>query len=81
MSLGGLFVETRTPRVVGAAALIDFLVEEGSVQAEAVVRRVDPERGLALKFTTVRVRDRVLLRTLMNRYRQSKPAEGELLED
>jgi len=71
MSLGGLFVETPTPRGLGCPVNLDFLVQEGQIRAEAVVRRVEPGNGLALKFTAVIDEDRSRLATLMNRFRQS----------
>ena len=71
MSLGGLFVETPTPRSLGCPVNLDFLVQEGQIRAEAVVRRVEPGNGLALKFTAVIDEDRSRLATLMNRFRQS----------
>jgi PilZ domain-containing protein len=71
MSLGGLFVETRTSRGLGSTVKLEFLVQEGQIRADSVVRRVEPGRGLALKFTAVSDQDRPRLATLMNRIRQS----------
>jgi hypothetical protein len=33
---------------VGSTATLDFLVREGQIRADAVVRRVEPSRGLGL---------------------------------
>jgi len=71
MSLGGLFVETPTSRSLGSTVKLEFLVQEGKVRADAVVRRVEPGSGLALKFTAVITEDRSRLAKLMNRLRQS----------
>jgi hypothetical protein len=71
MSLGGVFVETRTSRVLGSKVKLEFLVQEGQIRADSVIRRVEPGRGLALKFTAVSDQDRPRLATLMNRLRQS----------
>jgi hypothetical protein len=71
MSLGGLFVETPTSRGLGSIVKLEFLVQEGRVRADAVVRRVEPGRGLALKFTAVSDEDRPHLAALMNRLRQT----------
>ncbi len=71
ISLGGLFVETRTSNGLGSPVKLEFLVQEGQVRADAVVRRVEPGSGLALKFTAVLVEDRLRLAKLMNRLRQS----------
>jgi hypothetical protein len=71
MSLGGLFVETPAPRDLGSTVRLEFLVQEGQIRADAVVRRVEPGRGLALKFTAVSDQDSPRLATLMNRLRHS----------
>jgi hypothetical protein len=70
MSLGGLFLETSTSRGMGSKVKLDFLVQEGQISADAVVRRVEPGHGLGLKFTEVSDQDRPRLATLMNRLRQ-----------
>lgn len=53
VSLGGLFVETGKPTAVASTAGVDFLVQEGQIRAEAVVRHVEPGRGVGLKFTAL----------------------------
>lgn len=70
LSLGGLFVQTRKLKSVGAKTSIDFLVEEGQIRAEAVVRHVHPGSGLGLEFTAVREEDRPRLAELMQRLRE-----------
>jgi hypothetical protein len=57
VSLGGLFVETAKPSAVGSTAQVDFLVQEGQIRADAVVRHSQQGRGLGLKFTAVVERD------------------------
>jgi hypothetical protein len=69
LSSGGLFVQTRKSGFVGAKTDLYFLVEEGQIRAEAVVRHVEPGRGLGLKFTAVRQEDRRRLAGLMKRLR------------
>ena len=71
MSLGGLFPETPTSRGLGSTVQLEFLVQEGQIRADSVVRRVEPGRGLGLKFTAVSEQDSPRLATLMNRLRQS----------
>jgi len=71
VSLGGLFVETAKPRAVGLTAKVDFLVQEGQIRADAVVRHVEPGRGLGLKFTAVSDGDRPHFIALLNRLRSS----------
>ena len=71
LSLGGLFVETATSRGVGATVKLEFLVQEGQIKADAVVRRVEPGLGLALKLTAVNDGDRPRLEALISRLRCS----------
>ena len=69
VSLGGLFVETTKPRPVGLTAKVDFLVQEGQIRADAVVRHVQRGRRLGLKFTAVSDGNRRCLIALLNRLR------------
>ena len=69
LSTGGLFIETATPRVTNTKITVDFLVEEGQIRAEAVVRHAKPGRGLGLRFTAVSDADRHRLAALMTRLR------------
>ena len=73
VSLGGLFLETAKPTAVGSMAKLDFLVQEGQIRADAVVRHVEPGSGLGLKLTAVGDGDRPRFIALLNRLRtQSK---------
>ena len=69
LSSGGIFLQTRKFKVVGAKTILHFLVEEGQIRAEAVVCHVEPGRGLGLKFTAVLEEDRHRLAVLMKRLR------------
>jgi hypothetical protein len=71
MSLGGLFIETRVSKGLGSVVKLEFLVQEGQIRADGIVRRIEPGRGLALKFTAVSEQDRPRLAQLMVRLRQS----------
>jgi hypothetical protein len=71
ISLGGLFLETHRSSAVGSTAKLEFLVQEGQIRADTTVRRVEPARGLALKFMAVSEEDRPRLEALMKRLRQS----------
>jgi hypothetical protein len=55
--MGDLFIETDTPPVAGMSAQLHFLVQEGQIRADAVVRHAEPGRGLGLRFTAVRNED------------------------
>jgi hypothetical protein len=69
LSLGGLFLETATLRSIGTLTKVDFLVGEGAIRADAIVRHVVPGRGLGLKFTAVTEPDRRKFAALMRRLR------------
>jgi hypothetical protein len=69
--MGGLFIETDTPTVTGMLAQLHFLVQEGQIRADAVVRHAEPARGVGLRFTAVRNEDRQRLAKLMKRLRCS----------
>lgn len=69
LSMGGLFIETEKPRAVGVTTKLHFLVAEGPIRADAVVRHVRPGNGVGLKFTAVADEDREPLAALMKRLR------------
>src|ERR1700686_2418102 len=69
MSLGGLFLRTPRPRKVGAPANMEFLVTEGQIRADAVVRHAAPGQGLGLKFVAVTDADRPRFAALLRRLR------------
>ena len=69
MSMGGLFIETPQPRAEGILARLHFLVQEGQIRADAVVRHAEPGDGLGLKFTALTEQDRPKLAALLTRLR------------
>jgi hypothetical protein len=69
LSVGGLFLTTPVPPPVGSKAKLDFLVQEGQIRAEAVVRHHGPGGGLGLKFTAISDNDCPQLVALLNRIR------------
>ncbi len=71
LSVGGLFLSTPVPTPVGVKAKLDFLVEEGQIRAEAVVRYHIAGGGLGLKFTAITDQDCPRLVALINRIRTS----------
>ena len=66
---GGLFLSTPVPPPMGAKAKLDFLVQEGQIRAEAVVRHLVPGGGLGLKFTAITDKDCPQLVALLKRMR------------
>ncbi len=73
LSLGGLFLSTPISRSLGATARLDFLIPEGQVRAEAVVRHVIPDCGLGLKFIAITDQDCPHLLALLNRICATPP--------
>jgi len=69
MSMGGLFIETPEPKAEGVLARLNFLVQEGQIRADAVVRHATPGVGLGLKFTALSEQDRPKLAALLTRLR------------
>ncbi len=65
----GAFVLTQKSKAVGVRTSLYFLVEEGQIRVEAIVRHLKPGRGLGLQFTAVRHEDRRHLALLMKRLR------------
>lgn len=67
LSQGGLFIETHRSIPPATVASLHFLVCEGHIRADAVVRHVELKNGLGLKFTTVIEDDRPRLAALLDR--------------
>jgi hypothetical protein len=67
---GGLFVETSLQLPKGLRARLHFLVPEGQIRAEAVIRHGKPSEGLGMKFTAVNDSDRPQLTALLTRMRR-----------
>ena len=71
LSVGGLFIKTPKFKRLGATTHLHFLVQEGQIRADAVVRHVKAGGGLGLKFKAVSEKDRPNLAALMKRLRSS----------
>jgi hypothetical protein len=78
LSMGGLFIETSTPKSEGVRARLHFLVQEGQIRADAVVRHARSATGLGLKFTALSEQDRPKLAALLTRLRREQHAPGKL---
>src|SRR6266849_10308664 len=77
LSVGGLFIAAPSPRPVGMKARLDFLVQEGQIRTEAIVRHVEPGNGLGLKFTAVTEQDSPHLAALLTRLRSLSRSHGK----
>ena len=69
MSVGGLFIETAEPKAEGVLTRLHFLVQEGQIRADAVVRHASAGTGLGLKFIALSEQDRPKLAALLSRLR------------
>jgi hypothetical protein len=69
ISMHGLFIETHKPIAQGASANLHFLVQEGQIRADAVVRHTTAGVGQGLKFTAVNLEDGRHLASLVTRLR------------
>jgi len=80
ISIDGMFIQTRHPEIkTGMPAKLDFLVQEGRIKAEAVVRHVKGGSGLGLRFLVVADEDRQRLKALLSRLRSRQTrSEGQL---
>ena len=78
MSIGGLFIQTAKPKAENVLARLHFLVPEGQIRADAIVRHARPGIGLGLKFTALSEQDRPQLAALLMRLRgkQQPPAKS-----
>jgi hypothetical protein len=70
LSPSGLFLETRARKNEGDLVRLHFLVQEGQIRAEAVVRHVIAGRGLGLKIQSLTTQDAPHLRRLLSRLRE-----------
>lgn len=85
ISIDGLFIETPHLKVQeGMPAKLDFLVQEGRIRADAIVRHVKRGSGLGLRFVVVGEEDRQRLKTILTRLRshpsRSSPPPIRLME-
>ena len=71
LSPGGLFLETRARKKEGEVVRLHFLVQEGQIRAEAVVRHVVQGRGLGMKIESLSSQDIPQLKKLLSRLREN----------
>jgi hypothetical protein len=69
MSMGGLFLESPQPKAEGVLVRLHFLVQEGQIRADAIVRHARSGVGLGLKFIALNEQDRPKLAALLSRLR------------
>jgi hypothetical protein len=71
LSPSGLFLETRARKREGEMLNLHFLVQEGQIRAEAVVRHAISGRGLGMKISSVPTQDAPHLIRLISRLREN----------
>ena len=76
VSMGGLFIETLHARPSGTLTRLDFLVAEGQIRADAIVRHSREGAGLGLKFRALTEQDRPKLAALVTRLRRAQHVLG-----
>jgi len=67
-----MFLETRARKREGDLLHLHFLVQEGPIRAEAVVRHVASGRGLGMKISSVLSQDMLQLKRLLSRLRENQ---------
>ena len=67
IGMGGLFISAPDPPPVGTKLRLAFEVPGGTVRAEAIVRNRIPGEGLGVEFLRMDLKDRLLLKSLLNR--------------
>jgi hypothetical protein len=77
LSAGGLFLVAPCQRPLGTKARLDFLVQEGQIRTEAIVRHIEPGSGLGFKFTAVTEQDSPRLAALLTRLRSLSRFRGK----
>jgi hypothetical protein len=58
ISLGGCFVETSAVPAMGSTLNLVFSIDDGKIEAEGTVMRLDPGNGIAVQFQDMRREDR-----------------------
>jgi hypothetical protein len=71
LSPSGLFIETRARKREGDLLSLHFLVQEGQIRAEAVVKHTAPGRGVGMKINSVPSQDAPHLHRLLMRLREA----------
>jgi uncharacterized protein (TIGR02266 family) len=67
LSLGGVFISTRTPLAQGSSIKLLFSLPEGEMRIEGTVRYSNKSAGMGVEFTNMEGADRARLRELVRR--------------
>jgi hypothetical protein len=58
VSLGGCYIETSAILTTGSEVKLIFSMDDGKLQADGVVVRIDPGSGIAVRFNAINREDR-----------------------
>jgi len=67
-----MFLETKTRKREGELLELHFLVQEGPIRAQAVVRHVASGRGVGMKINSVLSQDTPQLKRLLLRLQENR---------
>lgn len=67
LGMGGAFISVPDPPPVDTHLRLAFEVPTGYVQAEAIVRSIQPGEGMGIEFTKIGYKERLLLKRLLKR--------------
>jgi hypothetical protein len=70
----GLFVSTPDPAELGAAVKLLFVVREGEIRSNAIVRNSIPNKGMGVEITAMTAEDRARFSKLVKRLRSLQSA-------
>jgi len=71
LSLGGCYVETSVILVPGSALKLIFSIDDGQLQAEGYVARIDPGSGVAVQFKELNREDRSTMHRILEYVQRS----------
>ena len=74
LNMGGIFLETPLQKDLGTSVELYLLVGEGQIHAKALVRHLETNHGLGLKFTALSEQDRLRFAALMRRMYSAQSA-------
>jgi PilZ domain-containing protein len=67
LSVGGVFVSAPAPPRVGTTVKLLFVLPEGEVRIEGIVRYAESKKGMGVEFTRMGTADGARLRELLRR--------------
>jgi hypothetical protein len=75
LNVGGMFIVTPTPMLIGASIAVLMSVPEGEIRSTALVRNVVPNEGMGVQLIETSPADAARLNKLVTRLLRSNPVE------